>query len=70
MVRVYFVMGGLFVVVGIVETIVARRLSFLDAYPIFMGAMMVLNGFTFLRAARKTEASRNASRALHLPSFH
>lgn len=69
MARVYFVIAGIFVATGIVESVVARRFSFLNAYPFVMGVLMVLNGFTFLRTARKTEAGVNALRSIDLPSL-
>ncbi len=67
--RAYFVIAGLFVATGIVESVVARRFSFLNTYPLFTGVLMAVNGFTFLRTARKTEGGRDALRSIDLSSL-
>ncbi len=59
--KVAIAIGGIFVAIGIVSCVSERRITFLSAYPIFIGCMMALNGSTLLRSARSFETGQGSS---------
>jgi hypothetical protein len=59
--KVFIAIGGVFVAIGIVSCVSERRITFFSAYPIVIGCMTALNGFTLLRNARSFETGQGSS---------